>query len=273
LPEFLKRMQSFSDQLNRIVKLQGKPQRIVSLVPSITELLFDLGLGSRIVGCTKFCVHPASMPPNVIRIGGTKNPKIETIKSLKPDLIIANKEENNQVDIIALANFYPVWVSDVKTVQDALQMIAGIGKITETESAATAMVSTIERQFELVKAECSLLPPLRVVYLIWKNPYMAAGSKNFINSILGYFNLENELSGSDQRYPVIEPKQFNLKPVSFILLSSEPYPFKKQHIEEIESTFAPAKAIVVDGEMFSWYGSRMLHMKEYLLTFRKKLNS
>jgi len=266
-------MRAFSDQLNRIVKLQGEPQRIVSLVPSITELLFDLGLSSRVVGCTKFCVHPTSMPHGVKRIGGTKNPKIEDIRTLSPDLIIANKEENNQSDITALETFCPVWVSEVETVNDALEMISGIGEITGTISAAEKMTDEIEQQFSVLKAECMLLPKRRIAYLIWKNPFMAAGCKNIINSILEQINLDNTLAASTERYPFIEQNEINQNQIDFILLSSEPFPFKEQHFNEIESIFAPAKAILVDGEMFSWYGSRMLHMKEYLLTFRKTLIS
>jgi iron complex transport system substrate-binding protein len=261
----------FTDQIGQVIKLKGIPQRIVSLVPSQTELLFDLGLGDRIVACTKFCIHPGEMPGWVQRVGGTKNPNITKIKALKPDLVIANKEENTLEEIKLISKFCSVWVSDVNTFENALEMITSVGVITGTESKSVELANQIQSQFAELKRECGLLPSLNVAYIIWKNPLMIAGTDNFISSVLSLINLNNPWSYEKFRYPEVSERKLKNSQLDYLLLSSEPFPFKEKDCEEMKLKFQKTEAVLVDGEMFSWYGSRMLKMKDYLLNFRKSL--
>ncbi|MCB9185724.1 MAG: ABC transporter substrate-binding protein [Flavobacteriales bacterium] len=244
------------DQLGREVEISRKSERIISLVPSQTELLFDLGLGDRVVGITKFCVHPDEWFRTKTRVGGTKKIHFDVIPKLNPDLIIANKEENNQADIEALAKNFPVWVSDVNGLDSALDMIRSIAEITDSDA------SQLTREIETGFAE---LKPLnsskRVLYLIWKNPFMAAGPETFINDLLERCGFENVVS--ETRYPELTEQQIiDLNP-EVILLSSEPFPFKEKHIKELQELLRNAAVKLVDGEMFSWYGSRLKFAPSY----------
>lgn len=261
----------FTDQIGQVVKLKGIPQRIVSLVPSQTELLFDLGLGNRVVGCTKFCIHPGQMPKNVARIGGTKNPNLNKIASLNPDLVIANKEENNLDDINHIKKTCAVWVSDINTIESAINMIREVGALTGTVTQSEEIAGKVESQFKELKDACTALPTLKVAYFIWKNPIMIVGTDNFIDSVLALINLYNPWSFVPQRYPEISLSRLKKMPLDYVLLSTEPFPFKETDCLEIASKLSPTKAILVDGEMFSWYGSRMLKMKDYLLNLRKSM--
>ncbi|MFM1876679.1 MAG: hypothetical protein RL266_2416 [Bacteroidota bacterium] len=244
------------DQLGRKVKTTWPLQRIVSLVPSQTELLFELGLEQRVVGITKFCVHPNEWFKNKTRVGGTKHIHFHTIRELDPDLIIANKEENNQEDIEALEKDFPVWVSDVNDLDSALEMIRSIAQITDSD--ASQLISEIDSGFDELKP---LNSSKRVLYLIWKNPYMAAGSDTFITDMLQRCGFENVVS--DSRYPQLTDQQIvDLNP-EVILLSSEPFPFKEKHINELQELLPNATILLVDGEMFSWYGSRLKFAHSY----------
>lgn len=240
----------YNDQLGRTVPIPSKPERIVSLVPSQTELLFDLGLGECVVGITKFCVHPKDWFRNKIRVGGTKQLHFDIIESLNPDLVIANKEENNQEDIERLEKNFPVWVSDVNDLDSALEMITQIGNITNTNSAN--LVEKIQTGFAALKP---IHPPKTVLYLIWEKPYMAVGSDTFISAMLARCGFENIVH--DNRYPELtEMEIVNLNP-DVVFLSSEPFPFGPTHIKDIEGLLPNATIKLIDGEMFSWYGSRL----------------
>ena len=242
--------------------MKNFPFRIISLVPSITELLFDLGLEKHIVGITKFCIHPKEKASLITKIGGTKNPKIEVIDSLLPDLIIANKEENRSEDIEKLSQKYPVFITDVNTYDDAIEMIACVGQIANSEELANELNFKIEKAwsiFPLFKNETYL-------YFIWKNPWMVAGKDTFITNVLDKIGFQN--ATAESRYPEIELG--SLSP-SIIFLSSEPFPFKEKHIEELKYFYPKSKIIVVDGEMFSWYGSRMLSTPNYIRSIQEKL--
>lgn len=243
--------------MGREVTLPSYPQRIVSLVPSQTELLYDLGLGDRVVGITKFCIHPQQWFKSKPRVGGTKELKHDIIKNLKPDLIIGNKEENRQEDMEALMQHYPVWMSDISTLEDALQMITTIGEITNSAPAAEAIVAQIKTGFSKI-VPMDVKPT--VLYLIWK-PYMAAGSGTFINEMLNVIGFENIVK--KERYPKISPEQlFQLRP-DYIFLSSEPFPFKEKHVADLQALSPQSKIVLVDGEMFSWYGSRIIKSANY----------
>lgn len=258
---------AFTDQLNSVVQVTYPPQRIISLVPSQTELLADLGLKDRVVGITKFCVHPEDWRKSKAIIGGTKNFEFERIRSLQPDLIIGNKEENYPEGIRTLAAQFPVWMSDVITLPDALSMICKVGQITNTSSKAERIAHDIESTFaNLVK-----LPSLKTLYLIWKSPWMAAAQGTFIDEMMELSGLENVFN-RQTRYPEINTEQVKRLNPELILLSSEPYPFREKHIEELRLLCPNSKILLVDGEMFSWYGSRLLKFPAYMNSIRKVLS-
>ncbi len=265
-------MPEYTDQTNRRVYLADIPLRIVSLVPSITEYLADLELEDRLVGITKFCIHPASAYQNIMRIGGTKDFKIDKIENLLPDLIIANKEENEPNGVNALSRQFPVWVSQISSVADALDMMDSLGNITGKTELAYRWLQEVNDGFsKLAKHTISKKP--RVLYLIWRKPYMAAGSDTYISSVMEHLGWENALSAlgaAGTRYPEITKELFmSLKP-DCILLSSEPYPFGEKHIDELEP-YALKSALLADGEAFSWYGSRMAKSMPYLLRLQKEI--
>ena len=251
---------TFTDQMGRQVTLPQRPQRIVSLVPSQTELLFDLGLDDRIVGVTKFCIHPQYRVKQKTVIGGTKNFKLEVIDELKPDLIIGNKEENYQEGIEALQQKYPVWMSDIYTLDDALWMLRQAGQLTGTEAKAQEIVQGIAAGFENL---LPLQPAIPTAYFIWRKPYMAVGDNNFIDHLLQRCGFSN-IFADQGRYPEVSPEQLQKADPKLILLSSEPYPFQEKHFAEFQEICPEAIIRIVDGEMFSWYGSRLLKSPAYL---------
>jgi ABC-type Fe3+-hydroxamate transport system substrate-binding protein len=251
-------MPFYRDQLNREIHLVAIPKRIISVVPSQTELLFYLGLNEEVVGITKFCIHPADKFKSTEKIGGTKQLDIAKIKSLKPDLVIANKEENERSQIEELINFCPVWISDIADLPDALDMIERVGEVVGKSREASALKMQIARQFDSLIVKPSTL---KVAYFIWRNPYMAAGSGTFIDAMLQKCGLINAVE--IERYPEINEKTLLQLQPDIILLSSEPYPFKEKHLAEFRALLPKAKVKLVDGELFSWYGSRLLEAPKY----------
>jgi len=230
------------------------PKRIVSLVPSQTELLYDLGLEAEIVGITKFCVHPREWFRTKARVGGTKTVSIEKVKSLRPDLILANKEENVKEQIDALSAIAPVWVSVVETLEDALDMILQVGLFTGRKEKARGLVANIQTGFQQLAAKKKEIKT--AAYLIWRKPWMAAGAGTFIHSLFPKLGLKN-IFMERSRYPQFTLEELRALNPELILLSSEPFPFKEKHAAEIREVIPNAKILLVDGEMFSWYGSRM----------------
>lgn len=252
---------SFSDQLGNNTSLSSPPQKIISLVPSQTELLADLGLDDNVVGITKFCVHPSEWRKRKTIVGGTKNFHFDTIDRLQPDLIIGNKEENYKEGIERLRERYPVWMSDIFTLQDALQMIETIGLMTETQVSAKQISDDISSKFESIKK----YDGQSVLYLIWRQPWMAAGKNTFIDSMLTAIGLTNVIASYD-RYPTITSEQIASLAPQYIFLSSEPYPFNDQHNQELRKVSPASRNFLVDGEMFSWYGSRLRKAPDYFNT-------
>ncbi|HEX8427239.1 helical backbone metal receptor [Hymenobacter sp.] len=250
---------NITDQMNRRVVVSFPPQRIVSLVPSQTEMLFDLGVGERVVGVTKFCFHPAEARTSATVVGGTKNFNFEKIEALKPDLILGNKEENYQDGIEQLAEKYPVWLSDISTLAEALDMIRKVGFIVGCKDRADALATEIAASFAAVAAATALVP---AAYFIWRKPYMVAASGTFINDLLGRAGYSNVFSHLG-RYPVVTAEQLAAAAPQQILLSSEPYPFGEKHVAEFQAICPSAKIRIVDGELFSWYGSRLRHSAAY----------
>jgi ABC-type Fe3+-hydroxamate transport system substrate-binding protein len=260
IAKYLYAMPVFTDQMHRKVELHSVPQRIISIVPSQTELLYDLGLREEVIGITKFCVHPEEWFRTKTRIGGTKKLNLELIKSLNPDLIIGNKEENEQSQVEELTKHFPVWMSDVRNINDALQMISEVGNITGKAEEATNLVTKIRTLFSQHKTQNT--NSKSAAYFIWYNPMMAAGSDTFIHSMLSYCNLSNVFS-SLNRYPEISKEQLKSANPGLILLSSEPFPFREKHIEAFKRICPNAEIILADGELFSWYGSRLLKAPAY----------
>jgi ABC-type Fe3+-hydroxamate transport system substrate-binding protein len=250
-------MPEYFDQLNNSILLDKVPKRIVCLVPSITELLVDLGLENDIVGITKFCIEPAYLKKQTILIGGTKNINIDKIVFLKPDLIIANKEENIEQDVNILKAQIPVYISDVKNLQDNLNLIKDLGAIFEKELVAQEIINKTIKIFEMIKS--SITTPVKVLYLIWKNPYMTIGTDTYIYSILSTLGMINCVN--DIRYP--EVNLIDLEGYEVILLSSEPYPFNNSDKKEIATLKNNKRIFLVDGTYFSWYGSRLSKSKDY----------
>lgn len=257
-----------TDQMNRHITLADYPGRIISVVPSQTELLYSLGLDEQVIGITKFCVHPDHWFRNKIRVGGTKKLNIERIQSLQPDLIIANKEENNRQDIERLSGEFPVWISDIKTLDQAVAMISEIGRIVDRENNSLELSKKILDQFNKLKKLSK--PDQSCIYLIWKNPFMAAGVDTFISEMLGKAGFKNLLT-DPARYPEISLSQIVALKPDVIFLSSEPFPFKEKDADELRLLFPNTRVICVDGEMFSWYGSRLLQAPEYFASLAKQL--
>jgi ABC-type Fe3+-hydroxamate transport system substrate-binding protein len=263
----------FTDQLHREISLEKIPERIVSLVPSQTELLADLGLEKEVIAITKFCIHPEEWFRSKERIGGTKILKLEKIISLHADIIIGNKEENERSQVEQLMQTEKVWMSDIKNLRDACEMIRQVGVLTEKKEKAENIAAEIEKRFAAFREKVKSLPEKRVAYFIWKNPWMAAGHDTFISEMLRECRMKNVFSETQGRYPEITLSELKDAQPEIILLSSEPYPFKEKHIEELQQSCPESKILLVDGEMFSWYGSRLLKSPAYFEKLLQKLTA
>lgn len=256
-------MRTVIDQMHRTIQVPEHPQRIISLVPSQTELLFDLGLDERVVGITKFCIHPEEWSDRhrthtKPRVGGTKNVDLEKVRALRPDLIIGNKEENTQAEIEALAQEFPVWMSDVEDLEDALTMIERIGDLVHEVPEATKLNSGIRSAFAALEP---LSSPLSAPYFIWRSPWMVAADATFIGDMLERCGFTMPSTGT--RYPQLSDAELAALDPDVVLLSSEPFPFKEDHIPAVNILLPGTPVHLVDGEMFSWYGSRLLRAPAY----------
>lgn len=250
--------------------LQHSPSRIVSLVPSQTELLHWLGLNDETIAITKFCLHPDEWFRTKTRIGGTKALDIEKIIALEPGLIIANKEENVKDQVEALAKNFPVWVTDVNNLADAYQMIEDIGQITQKHDQAKKLVDLIRSGFSSINQPQAKLIP--TAYLIWKDPYMTVGGDTFINSMIEAAGLQNVFA-NQQRYPEVTIQELKASGCELLLLSSEPYPFSQKHMDELQQQLPGKKIMLVDGEIFSWYGSRLLKAPQYFRELHQAIDT
>lgn len=243
------------------------PQRIISVVPSQTELLFDLGLDNEVVGITKFCTHPSDKIRGKTIVGGTKTLHLSRIHALRPDLVLANKEENTREQIDELRRHYPVHVTDVITIYDALTMMGTVGKLVDKEQQVGEMARQIAASF----ASLAPLPlPLSVAYLIWQQPYMVAGRGTFIHAMLAAAGFQNAFGGQT-RYPIVLADALRDSRPDLIFLSSEPYPFAQKHVAELQAICPTARVLLVDGAVFSWYGSRLLQAVDYFRNLHHKI--
>ncbi|MDT0650697.1 ABC transporter substrate-binding protein [Autumnicola edwardsiae] len=250
----------FTDQLHRKIEIPKHSRRVISLVPSQTELLFDLGLEENIAGITKFCVHPEGLRKRKKVVGGTKTVHIEKIRALEPDLILCNKEENTKEMVSELEKLAPVHVSDIVSLEDAFKLMQQYGQIFGKRSPVKDMISEIQEKKKKVEAKTLKTATKRVAYFIWKDPLMVAGKETFINELLKLNRFENVFTG---RYPETNLEELQNLNLDLILLSSEPFPFKAKHKEIFENI--DAEVILVDGEFFSWYGSRLTKAMDYFL--------
>ncbi|PKO99391.1 MAG: cobalamin-binding protein [Bacteroidetes bacterium HGW-Bacteroidetes-2] len=257
----------FIDQMQRTVTLSTVPRRMVSLVPSQTELLVDLGLRNNLVGITKFCIHPINLRNEITIVGGTKQVHLDKIKALQPDIILCNKEENTLEMVEALEKIAPVWVSDIISMEDCFAMIKAFGELFQKEKNALSIIKNIEGEWRDFNDFISEKPIKKVAYLIWKNPYMVAGKNTFINTLLEINHFENSFKEREERYPEITENE--LVKTQLILLSSEPYPFKKEDALLLSKINYTGEVVLVDGEFFSWYGSRLAKAFQYF----KKLHA
>ena len=251
--------------LNNTPDIGYVPNRIISLVPSQTELFHYLGLEQQTVGITKFCVHPAQWFQTKTRVGGTKAINSKIIHQLQPDLIIVNKEENVKEQVEELAADYPVWVTDVNNLDEALLMIHDIGELTGKLSHAHSLAENIRDNFKELDQLQTSNHKLKTAYLIWQKPYMTVGGDTFINDMLLRCGFEN-IFADRKRYPEISISELKTANCKLLLLSSEPYPFKQKHIDELAAQLPGCKILLANGEFFSWYGSRLLKAPAY---FRK----
>ncbi|RYZ23149.1 MAG: cobalamin-binding protein [Chitinophagaceae bacterium] len=259
-------MIALNDPLGKPLQLPAPPQRIVSLVPSQTELLYDLGLEDEVVGITKFCIHPEEWFREKPRLGGTKTVDPEKVRALHPDLVLANKEENVREQVEALAAEFPTWSSDIATLEEALEAIRAIGSLVHRDDAAKTIVARILDAFEELDPVFEDQPD--TAYLIWKDPYMTVGGDTFIHDMLTRLGVHN-IFESRKRYPEVTVS--DLQGVELLLLSSEPFPFKQQHIDDLQAQLPQTRIMLVDGELFSWYGSRLLQTPAYFEKLRAKL--
>lgn len=241
--------------------------KIVSLVPSLTELLIDIGLTKELAGRTRFCVHPKEIIEQIPIIGGTKNPNIQKIKQIQPDFVVANKEENRKEDIEAIRGFSKVLVTDISSITDALLAINELGEKLGKRDTSHTLVNEIG----MLLIETPKPDPLTTAYLIWKNPIMTVGYDTYIHDVMNHWALEN-VFGALKRYPEITIDDLKQKSPDVVLLSSEPYPFSDKHMDEFKKHLPNSRIILINGEWFSWYGSRMKPAFDALNTWRTSLN-
>lgn len=264
-------MLHFTDHLQNKIELKNFPQRIISLVPSQTELLYDLGLNNEVVGITRFCIHPEKWRSEKTIIGGTKDFDFETINKLQPDLIIGNKEENYLTGIAELQQSFAVWMSDIYGIDDTLRTIIDLGNLCNRKQEANILVHEIlnEKQ-NYQNHKKALLQNKTAAYFIWKKPYMLAAPNTFIHAMLNEFGIKNLLENYT-RYPVFSIAELNKMQPDFVFLSTEPYRFSEKHFQEFQEIFPNAKIVLVDGEMFSWYGSRIKQSYQYFSELSNKI--
>ncbi|MGO3261058.1 MAG: ABC transporter substrate-binding protein [Mesonia sp.] len=247
-------MPVFKDQLSREIHFDKTPQRVISLVPSQTELLIDLGLEEKVLGITKFCVHPTHLRDEKEIVGGTKSVHLDKIKALNPDIILCNKEENTAEMVKELEKIAPVHVSDINTLEESYELIQQYGELFQVSEKASVLIASIQQEHQKFQKKIADKSVKKVAYFIWKDPYMVAGGDTFIDYLLQENKFKNVFH-KIARYPEVE--LHNLPDLDYLLLSSEPFPFSEKHSKYFEEYVPKEKIKFVDGEYFSWYGSRL----------------
>lgn len=264
-------MSQVTDQVGYQINLKSEVNSIVSTVPSQTELLFDLGLGSKVKGITRFCIHPKNAVDDIPKIGGTKNLDIEKIREINPDLIIGNKEENIKEQVEELKADFPVWLSDIKSPRDALDMMTEVGKITQTQDKAVELVNEIQQLLDELAVIGSDRKKKALVF-IWKDPYMIAGRDTYIHEVLKLIGYETAIHRDEERYPQVTVEQIVDSKPDLLLFTSEPFPYSSCELQIFHGKIPTCKKLIVNGEYFSWYGSRMRKSFQYFKQLKRQLN-
>lgn len=235
----------------------GSFRRIVSLVPSQTEFL--LAIGASVVGRTRYCHAPAEAVEEIPIVGGTKDFDLDAIRACQPDLVLANLEENVAEPLLKLRQEIPVWTTQVRSLSEALKMFQNVGQLCAREQAAQGVIEQVQEAFLQLKPDPAAP---RVLYLIWRKPWMSVGQDSFIHNLIGRCGWVN-VCGQHTRYPSLSIEEIKQAQADLILLSSEPYPFQDKHREELQ-TQLNLPCLFVDGAAFSWYGSRLIQTPTYL---------
>ncbi|MGR6898221.1 ABC transporter substrate-binding protein [Rummeliibacillus sp. BSL5] len=256
---------SIMDHIGRHIAVPDSPKRILSICPAITETLFSLGLDEMIVGRTKYCIFPKGKVENIPIVGGTKEVKIETIRNLQPDLILAEKEENTRDIVLALEEIAPVFVTEVQSTDDAYRLIKTLGALTNRKKQAHELLTSCQNVFPTPTEDQTL----KAAYIIWRKPYMAVGGTTYINDVLRILGFENPFTNKKSRYPEVTNEELAEANLDILLLASEPFPFQEKHIAEFRKFLPKVKILLVDGEMF-WYGAKMLEASEYLKDVKRR---
>jgi ABC-type Fe3+-hydroxamate transport system substrate-binding protein len=233
--------------------------KLVSLCPSLTELVFDLGAGDELIGRTKFCVHPADRVEAVEKVGGTKNPKIDRIIELSPDLVLMNDEENRKEDAHALQRAgIRVHSSMPRTAIETAAMVRSIGIALGRSREAERIAADIERRADRVRREAARHPSIRYACLIWRDPLMSVSDDTFIAGLVALAGGQNVFGNSDDRYPTVTAEQLHDADPLIVLLPNEPFPFQEKHIDElaVQTRLPRDRFKLADGELLSWHGSR-----------------
>ncbi|CAL93004.1 helical backbone metal receptor [Azoarcus olearius] len=245
--------------------------RIVCLVPSITELLFDLGVGDRLVGRTGFCIHPRDRVRALPKLGGTKDVKLDALRGLAPTHVIVNIDENRRDTVEDISRFVPnVIVTHPCAPEDNLALYALLGGIFDCEAAATSLSVSLQTALAEAAELRAALVPERVLYLIWREPWMTVSSATYIAAMLAAVGWESMPRAPEPRYPVVDWEDASMADVARVFLSSEPYRFGPAHVGEV-GALASRPAMLIDGEMCSWYGSRAIAGVRYLTALRRRL--
>jgi len=260
-----------ADARGRSVRLDAPPRRIVSLVPSQTELLAHLGLHEATVGLTRFCVRPEGWKDEKEIVGGTKNVRVEKVEALRPDLVLANREENTRDVVEAIDAFAPVFVTDVKSVPDAAAMIRAVGRLTGRPGEADALADRLDRRFDALTGDLTGATPIPVAYLIWQGPYMTVGGDTIIHDVMRRAGFENVFAART-RYPEVTPAEIAAAGARAVLLPDEPFPFDADAAAELRDTLPDSVPTrLVNGQLFSWYGPRLAEAPPYLRRLRDSL--
>lgn len=255
-------MRKMTDHVGRTIEIAISPKRIISLCPAITTTLFSIGLDKEIIGRTRYCLFPENKVEQLEVVGGTKDINLEKIRTLNPDLIIAEKEENTEEIVLQLEKEFPVYVFEVQSIEDNDRMIQDLGQLTNKETASA-------RLREQILQALGSLPNLqgkKVAYMIWQNPFMVVGDDTYINALLGAMNLVNPFTAVEGRYPVVTLEDLQQMDLDYLLLATEPFRFKERHVEKMASLLTTVQVSLIDGEMF-WYGVNMIDGANYLKNY------
>jgi len=246
-------MYQVTDQIGQTHYFNKPPQRVVSLVPSITYLLHRLDLDDVVLGITRFCKLPAHFKKSKTIIGGTKQVNFDKVKQLRPDLFIISKEENTKEIADALQSIAPVFVTDVYDCASNKALISSMGQIFDIPEKANLLQAQIDKAKSDLLA-IRLQKTYKTLYFIWQNPWMTVGGDTFINQMMQLSGFQN-IYADQKRYPTVDLSSINSKNIDVILLSSEPFPFKEKHRNLLQKQFLHAKILLVEGEPFTWFGA------------------